>query len=570
MKAIGERAETVAIEPLPVLTDEHYAIFFKTRERLTFETIYFERRRRLAAVAMMVLAGDAEDRRRFTPALIEKIADIMREESWTLPAHAWNEPTGKDPYKIDLFAAETANLMGELLNLFGELIPKELADRIRHRLHDQIFENYLHPRSEFTWNRLPMNWNAVCHQGVIGAALALEVDAGLLGELLAPAAASLRVFLSGFGADGSTSEGPGYWAYGFGRFAELNDQIETATSGALSLFGDSEHIRRIAQFAPALAFSNRHLVNFSDGGHDGGPPSALLAYLGDRLGLPVLQQESAASFLHEAEQGINLRSKDGEVFNLTRLFLRCPVSLDGAKEPARPDIFFVDYGAVVARGTDDRGNLLEFAAKAGHNAEHHNHNDCGSFILNVNGHPAIMEIGSPEYVGDYFSSDETRYTFLAARSLGHSVPLVNGCEQRAGSEFAAKVLACELGANEVKFVVDLTNCYPAEARCRKLTRTFLFEKKAGRLRVRDDFELESPGSVESMLISPTAADGLGRIDTCGGEVQLATGPDTRFSGSEACSYHDHGGKERRIHRLSLRPAKTESAGTIQFDISPCN
>ena len=566
MKAIRELVETEAFEPLPPISDELYALFFKTKERLPFESIYSARRQRLGRVAMTVLTGDGATQQRFAPTLIEKIRETMDEESWTLPAHAWTEPTGKDPFKIDLAAAETANLMGELMNLFGALIPDELAGRIRHRLHEQMFKNYLHPREDITWKRLPMNWNAVCHQGVIGAALALAVDADLLGALLAPTAESLRIFLSGFGADGSTSEGPGYWVYGFGRFAELNCQLERATSGALSFFGDNEHVRRIAQFAPAMVFSRGHLVNFSDGHHEGRLEPWLLAYLGDRLDLPVLRHESAASYRHFAHNGITLHTQRCDVYTLTRLFLRCPESLEEAAEPVRPDIFFADYGAVVARGTDERGNLLEFAAKAGHNAEHHNHNDCGSFILNFNGEPAVTEIGAPEYVGDFFSSDETRYQFLAARSLGHSVPLVNGCEQSVGAAFAAAVLARELGTDEVKFVVDLTKCYPAEARCRKLVRTFVFEKKAGRLQVSDAFELEAPGPMESMVMSELPADGDARIKMHGGILQITPQDGTKYSGSEACSYNGHDGKERLIHRLRFCPKGLAKEGIIAYTI----
>lgn len=58
--------------------------------------------------------------------------------------------------------------------------------------------------------------------------------------------------------------------------------------------------------------------------------------------------------------------------------------------------------------------------RPGHNADHHNHNDCGSFLLNLDGAPALLEIGAPEYVHDFFN--DKRYTFLAARPLGHSVP----------------------------------------------------------------------------------------------------------------------------------------------------
>ena len=565
MKSIRALAETEAFEPLPPLPDELYALFYKTGQRRPFETVYMERRRRLARTAMMVLMGDAATRDRFSPALVEKIEGIMGEESWTFPAHAWTQPSGKDPFKIDLFAAETGNQMGELLNLFAVMIPDELQCRIKRRLREQLFDNYLQPRSEITWKRSSHNWNAVCHQGVIGAVLAVEDDLDLIAELLASSAECLRIFLTGFGADGSTSEGPGYWSYGFGRFAELNRQLEAATGGALSYFGQNEHIRRIAQFAPALVFSNGHLVNFSDGSRHGRLDAPLLGYLGERLDLPLLREESAAGFWHQAQRGLDLNMERCDVFALTRLFLRCPQVLQPASEPTLADAWFPDYGAVVWRGRDSRGNLWEFAAKGGHNAEHHNHNDCGSYILNLNGQPAIVEIGAPEYVGDYFSSDQTRYTYLAARSLGHSVPLVNGCEQSNGAEFAARVLEYETGANSVRFVVDLTHCYPVEAKCLSLVRTFVFEKSEGRLQITDSFELGEPGYVESMLICDAAIleDNSGvSIGSAGAVVRITPQNSSAYKGFTVCPYHNRAGEKAFVNRLAFSNAQQVEKGEI--------
>jgi hypothetical protein len=311
------------------------------------------------------------------------------------------------------------------------------------------------------------------------------------------------------------------------------------------------------------------LINFSDGGRKGRLDPALLGYLGERLDLPLLREESAALFHCQAESGVDLEMHRCDVYYLTKLFLRCPATTEAADEPPRPDVFFEDYGAVVCRGTDARGNFLEFAAKAGHNAEHHNHNDCGSFILSLNGEPAILEIGAPEYVGDYFNSDRTRYQFLAARSLGHSVPLVNGCEQSPGAEFAAKVLGCELGAGNAKLIVDLTKCYPAQAGCRRLTRTFLFDKDLGRLEISDAFELEAPGEVRSMIIceSPAFTDGLAAtIKAGGGVLQIMPRGDAKFVGVESCGYRTHLAEDASVNRLIFAPDAPLQAGVIVCDI----
>jgi len=553
----------------PELTDELYGSFFITGERLPFEKVYFERRRRLGRAATAVLLGDRETRERLLPSLIAKIEETMGEESWTFPAHVWLEPSGKDPMMIDLFAAETANVLAEILAVFSTEIPEALAERIRQRLRVQYFENYLTRRTSFMWPTLPMNWNAVCHQGVLGAALAIEDDTALLVELLRHASQSLAIFLQGFGEDGSTSEGPGYWAYGFGRFAVLNAQIEARSQGQLSLFHEHPKIRQIAQFAPALAFSNGHLVNFSDGAGKGRLPSSLLAYLGDRLGLADLKSAAAEGYLHLQKTGLPLHDQRDDFFHYSRLFLNgTKVNPADAGHHQPRDIFFPDYGAVAARGTDRAGHFWEFAAKAGHNDEHHNHNDAGSFILNVDGIQVFLEIGAPEYVKAFFGAE--RYTFLAASSLGHSVPVVNGELQGAGRAFAAKVLQCEIGPDEVEFLVDLTHCYPASAGCRQLRRRFFWTKEAGRLEIADSFEFENAGLAETALIMEAPAVISGR------EILLEPGPDLRCKiecwsdleiSQEEHAYRGHRGTDEKICRLVLRHPGPVASATLGVTIS---
>lgn len=563
LKPCVERAVVEAGKALPELTDELYSGFFRTGERLPFEKAYFERRRRLGRASVALLLGGRELRDRLLTSWIHMLDAVSGEESWSLPAHVWTRPDGKDPMTIDLMAAETANNLAEILVVFGNVVPPDLSDRIRKRLRVRVFENYLDRKPPFHWTELPMNWNAVCHQGVLGAALAIEQDHAFVARMLARAARHLPVFLSGFGDDGSTSEGPAYWSYGFGRFSELNTQLEHRTRGGLSLFHEDGKIARIARFAPLMTFSGGRFVNFSDGPATGWLSPALLADLGRRLHDPLLHAHAAACWRHLADAGVDLDELRGDFFHFSRLALRAPAAeaLAATPAPVQPDVFFEDYGAVVARGTDRAGNRWEFAAKAGHNGEHHNHNDCGSFILNVNGRPAVIEIGAPEYVGDYFNSDATRYTFLAARSLGHSVPLINDCEQSPGATFAARVLECELGTERVRFVMDLTKTYPAKAGCRSLVRTLVFHKSTGGLEVRDAFELDSPGMVESIVICGPPPDDPSRL-------VLTPLAGTRFIREENCAYNDHAGRGQTVRRLRFGMADPARSAELGFRIDP--
>lgn len=568
LKSFRARVEADAFRPMPPLTDPLYAVFHETGQRRPFEQVYVARRQMLTRAAMLVLLGGEAERRKYLPDLVEKIREIAAEPSWALPAHV-GASSGKDPLALDLLSTETAGFMAELLAVFKDEIPKALAGEIKTRLRREFFENYINQHATLKWVRAGMNWNAVCHQGILGAALAVEEDSALVARMLMLAKEGLPYFLAGFGDDGSTSEGPGYWQYGFGGFMELNEQLERRTADAFSLIENDAKVRRIAHFAPQLVFRNGYLVNFSDNERRGVLRAPLLAYLGSRLDSAPLRDQAAAAYRRLAEDGIDAHYRRGDFLFMSRLVLRCPESAEtgGAGEPK--DVFFPDYEVMVARGTDARGNQWELAAKAGSNHEHHNHNDSGSFILHVNGSPVAMEIGSPEYVRDYFN--EHRYTFLAARSLGHSVPLVNGFEQSAGAAFDAEVIKCELTADRVEFVMDLAKCYPAEARCRRLIRSFVLDKRAGRLTVTDEAEFDGEGTIDSVVIADgrmSVGPAEARIETPGGgAVRLIPAEGTVPAGLDHPDYRNRQGETATVNRLRLRPSIPASSVKTGYTIT---
>lgn len=538
---------------LPELTAELYADFALTGNRLHFEERYFERRRRLARAAMCTLIGtEPAMQRQFRESLCAKAMAIFAEESWALPAHVKNT-TGKDPLTTDLFAAESANLFAELLTLFPDSLPADFADHVRRRLRTQFFENYLAQNP--TWLTVTNNWNAVCHQGVLGAALALEADADLLAKMFVKAAQYLPHFLKGFTPDGATAEGPAYWSYGFGWFAELNAQLEKRTRGELSLFANNPLIPAIARFGPTVALANGNLVNFSDSAPTGGLRPSLVQYLAERLGDPALHI-SAGNFWHAlAANPIHLDGERSDLFLLTRLLLRCPDHLPAATPLAPQETYLPGVAWLVTRSRDNHGHTWEFAAKAGHNGEHHNHNDIASFLLNIDGQRLLLEIGAPEYVKDFFLP-ATRYSFLAARSLGHSVPLINGFEQPPGSEFTGAVLEQQFSPKQISFTIDFTRAYPPQANLVRGIRRFRLDKAAGILHIADDFTLASACPVETALIVPESSriEGRDALVTAGPTtLRIQPDPGTTLGQLQTHEYRTHDGAPAQIKRLVLLP-----------------
>lgn len=561
--------------PMPELTDDLYADFHQTGKRLAFESRYFERRRRLSRAAISVLrcGADAKVRELLQQSLVAKLAAVGSEESWAVPAHV-TVPSGKDPFTIDLFSAETANLVSELLELFGSLIPANLRDQLRQRLSTEVFNNYLERHGDFWWTQIGNNWNAVCHQGVLGAALSQLENLDQLTQMIDHARHYLVRFIDDFTEDGGCSEGPVYWEYGFGWLARLNAQLEARSAGRLSLFEGHPKMPKIARFGALMRLPGENLVNFSDCPTQHALRPSILAYLGDCLEVTACRDLARTRYQTLLSEPIELHGGRSD-FTLFASLLLCYPPGEGEAiitEQACESVFLEQLNLAVLHSDGVGDYAWHFAAKAGHNDESHNHNDCGSFILNVGSVSVVKEIGQPEYVKEYFEPAQ-RYEFLAARTQGHSLPVINGCEQAAGEAFTSKILHYHEDDNGVELTMDLGKCYPAAAQCRQYTRSFQFNKKSPSLEVADQFELDSISALETAIITTCEVaeqDGQVILSGAGFAASLVPLPDTRLGSIERLSYAAHSGETAYVTRISFSPVDLVEQVTLAYRITPCS
>ena len=180
----------------------------------------------------------------------------------------------------------------------------------------------------------------------------------------------------------------------------------------------------------------------------------------------------------------------------------------------------------------------------------------------------IIEIGAPEYTRDYFR--EPRYEYLAARTLGHSLPIVNGYEQSVGPHYVSRVLNADLEPERVHFSVDITRCYPLEADCVEVVRDFVWDKNRDVLQVKDYYELSKNQSFESSIITDSKVSIRGNeaiLETAGCMLLITLSPDTEFVEVEEHEYRDHTGFERKVKRIILQPRSVEDNRFIGYEIT---
>ncbi|WP_259729173.1 heparinase II/III-family protein [Synechococcus sp. CS-1333] len=537
--------------PLPLLTAELYSQVHRSGERLPFERVWQERRRRLARAAVRLLLdpeATVNPGGTWWGQLLAAIQELLAEPSWAWPAHV-RDPSGIDAGVIDLFAAETANLCGELVSLFGHWLPPAWVAQMRERVLAEMVGSFLAKPEASFWTTQASNWNAVCHQGLLGAALALAPEAPWLQELVDASQRNLQVFLEGFSAEGSCLEGITYWEYGFGWFALLNEQLERWSDGEQSLVsGQDDRTRAIACFGPAMLLRGGQMVNVADSRLGMPPRASLLMLLGRRLDLAECTQAGVRLYQQALNGRFDVQHQRCDLFYLTRMLLEAP-SADvqaTATEPACGDWIDSDAGLVVVRRLDSQGCCWELAVKGGHNDEPHNHNDCGSFLLNVDGERLAIELGAPEYTADTFGPK--RYTLLATRSSGHSVPIVNGHEQAAGRAYAAQLLAVETGASLVRVQLDLTRAYPTAAGHQRLLRTIVLDCAAGCLKVEDALWGNAGIELESVLITDSDdPEALGIEPLASSALQR----------KECVRFRDNRGEEVSAYRWYWTPSTAE-------------
>jgi hypothetical protein len=551
--------------PTPTLSQAAYREFYKSGGRAEFESAYFERRRRIARLAASALLATGPNP--WIPQLEREIRAVLDEFSWALPAHV-NSPSGQDPAEIDTLAADTALLLAETAALLWSDLTPDLASEIRWRLRWAFVENYLRRYDDFWWTRAGTHANAVCHAGVLAAAFVAADDPELLAPLVARAGELLGAYLDGFNSDGGCTEGPAYWQYGFGRFCLANEWLEARSGGQLSLAHGDPLVTEIGRYGVAVSLEGYHFVDFGDSPPTGAFAPSLLSQIAERFRIAEALPLAERNYLRLARSGFNLKGQHADLPLLARLLLRWPDELPDAPPPLPPlDAYLPDLGVVVTRFRDERGHLWEFAAKGGNNAEYRNHNDCGTFLLHLDGLPIFPDFGQPTYPQDAIK--EHRYQHLAARTSGHPLPLVNGAEQEAGRSFAARILTCESTEDHLEFTVELTGCYPESAGCGDLVRSFFLDKKRGRLRVRETFELAVHRSLETAVLTSSEVILRERsAEIVDGNLHAAIYPleETEILTLEELEYRDATNRPRSVSRIVLVPARLEGQKAFGYEI----
>lgn len=473
---IRQNAEELRGCAMPEVTEELFSLFETTGNRLQYEEVYFMRRKFLAVFGMAAYLWKQEED---VTKLTEVLEEICNEECWALPAHV--KRTEKDwQLTVDLFAAETAQTLSEILGLVNQSLPKEnrISEKICAKVEAEVERRVLNPFFSSKpnyggWECADHNWNAVC-AGSIGSAciyLMQGKNEERLEQCLKRICHSMEFYLNGFNDDGTCMEGIGYYTYGMTYFTGFAEQLLRYSKGTINLF-ENEKVKQIARFQQKNYFGGGKTVSFSDGEQAAKFRMGMTCFLAKHYeGVRIPPETSAADFETDSCYRFMGLMRD-------YLWTGEEIEQQASLETYRHDIL-PDAQWSICEGA----NGAAMAIKGGTNGEPHNHNDVGSFIYLADEEFMVTDLGAGEYTKEYFG--EGRYDILCNSSLGHSVPLIGGQKQRCGAEYGASEFAADgVGWTRVEF----GSAYPGNV-VNRLVRETNFSMDSGALTVTDCFEL---------------------------------------------------------------------------------
>lgn len=490
-QAFIREAEKLLKKPLPEASDELYLEFSRTGSRNSWQNVANWRHGRLKT---LVLAECVENKGRFLPAIEQLVPALCSEKTWVLPAHDVKLLNFRgEQITIDLWSSAFAWDLATADWLLGEKLSPATRQEIRENIQRRVLQPFRESaanggKGAAGWLNAKNNWNPVCLAGVTGAALQQIESRHERTEFLAAAIKYSENYLKGYQDDGYCTEGLGYWNYGLGHYFLLAQTVRQATGGRIDLI-DRPLVSEVARFALKIHVINGVYPAFADCPVRVSPEHNLMYFANRQWNLGLSQY--------------NDPSTDGRFFETMIYAFDAPrpstQSAPAAAPAPRLRDWFDKSGILVCRPATGSACLMGVALKGGHNAETHNHNDVGSYVVVIGKTPVLLDPGSERYTARTFSP--RRYESNLLNSFGHPVPMVAGQLQREGSKARAEILRTEFSDQIDLLEMQIRSAY-AVADLKSLIRTFAYSRQGqGSLTVTDQVEFSSPQSFGTALIT---------------------------------------------------------------------
>ena len=487
----------------PALPASLYLDYKITGTRYNFERKNNERRKVLNELAVAAII--TKDKK-YIPQIANGIWTLCEQSTWVLPAHivVQKEKTGlPDPYEvvIDLgsgTAAAQLSMIQFMLSDELDAYSKGIGKRVFAELNKRIFQPYL-TRTDFWWmgftGQPVNNWNPWVNTNVLMTALYSELAADSVGLIIGKTVKSTDIFVNQYPDDGGCDEGPSYWSEAGGKLMRFIHVLNKLTTTSID-WKRQQLIYNMGSYISKVHIGDNNFVNFADAFSKSIPdPESVYSYGALFNDVPL---KSFGAYLF----GLQKQKLDNgniiDFLETTSIYDSLTTVPPIAPLPAVS--WFADRQVLTARTKSESTNGLFLAVQGGHNAESHNHNDIGNFIVYANNTPVFVDAGVGSYTAQTFSSK--RYELWNMQSVWHNCPTINGVMQKEGIKYKATNVVYAKNTTGVSVSMDIAVAYPTEAAVKKYERKFDFDQSKNTIQLFENYEMlewKSP-LVQSFLV----------------------------------------------------------------------
>ncbi len=369
-------------------------------------------------------------------------------------------PTWYPQHFLDTAEGSLAMAVG-LDWLHDDLTPAERA-HFEDAIIGKALRSSLEDEAGKTWISGNNNWTAVCHGGLVIAALAVaEREPALAKQIVARALKHLPHYAKLYAPAGAYSEGPDYWAYGTTFYALTAEALRMS-------FGTTFDLERApgflltADYTLQMTAPSGLLYNFADNGSELGI-EPIMFWFARELRRDDLIQRDLATLAKIAESITSGSARDDASRMLPLALIWRDPSLAFTAPKKRPLTWWSQGGSqpqAVMRSAWDDPRATFVGIKAGCANDSHAHMDVGSFIFEANGVRWAVDLGRESYPHarangiantELFSTrqDSKRWSIFRCGPDSHNLIRFNSAAQRVDAK--ADMLPMEHGS-----MVDLT------------------------------------------------------------------------------------------------------------------
>lgn len=484
---------------------------------------------RYSTLADLMFGELVEGKGRFLDQIADGVWSLCEQSTWVATAHIYWQLSGTavpdiDRRTIDLSGGMTANTLAWAYYFFKEDLGKlspTIPQRLRAELNRHTLDVYLN-RDDMFWlgfreGAQVNNWNPWCNFNVLTTALLVEENPERRAAIVKKTMRSVDQFINFFKPDGGCEEGPSYWTHAAGMMNNYLEVLKGYSQGKIDLFGE-QRVKNIGLYIANAHIDSLYFVNFADAEAKASPGASTVFRYGRNIGDSTMMR--FGSYLGTLTGFVENPLSGTMDQRLKTAFIYKDMCAARPVAPLYRSVWMDGIEVAVARTEGGSAEGLTLAAKGGYNAESHNHNDVGSFILYVDGQPVMVDAGVGTYTAATF--DHRRYTIWMMQSEFHNLPVINGFGQKDGGRYRSRNVKHTDNGRVMNFSLDMAGAYPAEAACRSWVRDYRFDRRRNTVTLTDTYDLsEVEGPVAlNFLTCGTVASGRGGVEIQSGDKTL--------------------------------------------------